>query len=143
MRHSRTTQDRTSISSIAALMEAQNNVQSLMARIMSIQGRPLNWDIQHLELQRTNRQLRDAGHNVAPDLVQFISQVQNCTARLTADFDEFLRHFEGQQHRHLHSQYRRPQLQQDQRQLRPRSNLGSVSPLLEVLQLFGQLLREA
>ena len=116
-----------------------------MARIMSIQDRPLNWDIQHLELQRTNRLLSDAGHNGAPDLVQFISQVQDCTARLTADFDEFFRHFEGQQHRHLHQQhtlFRRPQLQQDQRQLRPRSNLGSVSPLLDVLQLFGQLLHE-
>ncbi len=114
-----------------------------MARIMSVQDRPLIWDIQHLELQSTNRQLSDAGHNVAPDLVQFISQVQNCTARLTADFDEVLRHSEGQQHRHLHQQHRRLQLQQDQRQLRPHSTLGSVSPLLDVLQLFEQLLHSA
>ena len=144
VRHSRSTQDRTSISSIAALMEAQNNIQSLMARITSIRDRPLNWDIQHLELQRTNRQLSDAGHNVGhpPDLVQFVSQVQNCTARLTVDFDEFLRHSEGQ-HRHVHQQHRRPQLRQDQRQLRPLSNSGSVNPLLDVLQLFGQLLHEA
>ena len=114
-----------------------------MASIMSVQDRPLIWDIQHLELQRTNRQLRDAEHNVYPDLVQFISQVQDCTARLTADFAEFVRHSEGQQHRRSHQQNRRPQLQRDQRQLRPRSNLGSASPLLDVLQLFGQLLHEA
>ncbi|KAL0032832.1 hypothetical protein WJX77_001760 [Trebouxia sp. C0004] len=112
-----------------------------MAGIMSIQDRPLIWDIQHLELQRTDRQLSDAGHNGAPDLVQFISQVQDCTARLTADFAEFVGHFEGQRHRHP-QQNRRPQLQRDQFQLRPNSNLGSVNPLVDVLRLFEQLLHE-
>ncbi|DBB02014.1 TPA: zinc ion binding [Trebouxia sp. C0004] len=141
VRHSHTTRDRTSTSSTAALVEAQNNVQFLMAGIMSIQDRPLIWDIQHLELQRTDRQLSDAGHNGAPDLVQFISQVQDCTARLTADFAEFVGHFEGQRHRHP-QQNRRPQLQRDQFQLRPNSNLGSVNPLVDVLRLFEQLLHE-
>lgn len=63
VRHPHATEDRTSTSSTAALVEAQNEVQSLMARIMSVQDRPLIWDIQHLELQITNRQLSDAGHN--------------------------------------------------------------------------------
>ncbi|DBA66793.1 TPA: hypothetical protein ACH3X2_001935 [Trebouxia sp. C0005] len=141
VRHSRGTQDRTSIAGIVALMEAQNDIQSSMARIMSIQDRPLARGIQHLELQRTNRQPSNAGHGVAPDLLHFISQAQNCTARLTADFAELVRHSEGQQH--PYQQNRWPQLQREERQPRPRSSLGSLNPVLDVLQLFEQLLHEA
>ena len=173
--------------------DLQSNVQSLLARILSVEDRPLVWDFQQLELQRANQQLNDARSMAAPNLLQVMSQIQEYTASVTADFAEFTRQSEQQHQRQLQQQSRdqqqqsRPranssqdslgsllqgllcgqqQLQQQQNQdglhsllgmlqsgqqhlqqhpsqRRTHSSQDSLEPLLNVLQLFGQLFRES
>lgn len=124
--------------------DLQSNVQCLLARILSVENRPLVWDFQQLELQRANQQLNYARSVAAPNLLQVMSQIQEYTASVTADFAEFTRQSEQQQQRQLQQQSRQQQqlLHQQQSQQRPNSSQDSLGSLLQELLCEQQQLQQ-
>ena len=137
--HSRIPESYIDTTIMTGVGDLQSEVQSLLARIISVEDRPLVWDLQQLELRRANQQLADARSIAAPNLLQVMSDIQEYTASVTADFAEFMRHSERQQQT-LQEQNRQQQVQQQQSQQRLHSSQASLDPLIDVLQLFRQLL---
>ena len=129
--------------------DLQSNVQSLLTRILSVEDRPLVWDFQQLELQRANQQLNDARSMAAPNLLQVMSQIQECTASVTADFAEFTRQSEQQHQRQLQQQSTEQQQQlllqqqhQQHSQQRPNSSQDILGSLLQELLCEQQHLQQ-
>ena len=81
-----------------AVSELHNAIQTLMACIESLDGRPAAWDAQLSELQHIDLQLGSAMQVGQPNMWQFFQEIQGYTARVTADFAEYMRRREDQEH---------------------------------------------
>lgn len=81
-----------------AVSEPHNAIQTLMACIESLDGRPAAWDAQLSELQHIDLQLGSAMQVGQPNMWQFFQEIQGYTARVTADFAEYMRRREDQEH---------------------------------------------
>ena len=95
--------------SSAADSDLQSSIQFVMARIQSLDHRPLYWNAQISELQQASAQLDACRHGTVANPAQVIQQVQQYTDTVNAQLDEFLTQSEAreqQRQRHqVHQHY--------------------------------------
>ena len=92
----------------AAIGELQSSVQFVMARIDSLERRPLYWNAQMAELQAALEQLDACQHGTACNPAQVIQQVQLYTDTVKAQLDEFLTQTEAREQQRRAAEHRRP-----------------------------------
>ena len=92
--------------SIAAIDELQSSVQFVMARIDSLDRRPLYWHSQTAELQEALEALNACRHGTVRNPTQVIQQVQLHTDTVNAQLDEFLTQTEAREQQRRAAQHR-------------------------------------
>ena len=128
--------------SIDAIRQLQSNVQTVMVCIESLEDCPPGWQAQCLELLRVNALLEAGPQGAVSDRWQVIEQVQQYTDNVTADLANFIRHSEGQQQQVQRQVQQRQQVQQQQQvQQRQHGEPAGLEAVLDLLQLFQQVLR--
>ena len=90
--------------SSAAVGELQSSVQFVMARIQSLDHRPLYWNAQISELQQASAQLDACQHGLTANSAQVIQQVQQYTDTVNAQLDEFLTQSEAREQQRQRAQ---------------------------------------
>lgn len=90
--------------SSAAVGELQSSVQFVMARIQSLDHRPLYWNAQISELQQASAQLDACRHETVANPAQVIQQVQQYTDTVNAQLDEFLTQSEAREQQRQRAQ---------------------------------------
>ena len=83
--------------SMATIDELQSSVQFVMARIDSLERRPLYWSSQIAELQEALEALDACRHGTGRNPAQVIQQVQLYTDAVNAQLDEFLTQTEARE----------------------------------------------
>lgn len=83
--------------SMAAIDELQSSVHFVMARIDSLERRPLYWSSQIAELQEALEALDACRHGTGRNPAQVIQQVQLYTDAVNAQLDEFLTQTEARE----------------------------------------------
>lgn len=83
--------------SMAAIDELQSSVHFVMARIDSLERRPLYWSSQIAELQEALEALDACPHGTGSNPAQVIQQVQLYTDAVNAQLDEFLTQTEARE----------------------------------------------
>lgn len=81
----------------AGIDELQSSVQFVMARIDSLERRPLYWNAQISELQAALQQLDACQRGTVRNPAQVIQQVQSYTDTVNAQMDEFLTQSEARE----------------------------------------------
>ena len=81
----------------AGIDELQNSVHFVMARIDSLEQRPLYWNAQNSELQAALRQLDACQRGTVRNPAQVMQQVQLYTDTVNAQLDEFLTQSEARE----------------------------------------------
>ena len=122
-----------------------------MVCIESLEDCPPVWQAQCLELLRVNARLEAGRQGAVSDRLQVIEQVQEYTDSVTADLANFIRHSEGQQQQVQQrvqqrqqvqrQQVQQQQVQQQQVQQRQHGEPAGLEAVLDLLQLFQQVLR--
>ncbi|KAA6423160.1 MAG: zinc C3HC4 type family [Trebouxia sp. A1-2] len=90
--------------SSAAISELQSSVQFVMARIESLDRRPLYWNAQISELQQASAQLDACRHGSIANPAQVVQQVQQYTDTVNAQLDEFLTQSEAREQQRQQAQ---------------------------------------
>ena len=90
--------------SSAAISELQSSLQFVMARIQSLDHRPLYWNAQISELQQASAQLDACQHGTVAHPAQVIQQVQQYTDTVNAQLDEFLTQSEAREQQRQRAQ---------------------------------------
>lgn len=90
--------------SSAAVSDLQSSIQFVMARIQSLDHRPLYWNAQISELQQASAQLDACRHGTVANPAQVIQQVQQYTDTVNAQLDEFLTQSEAREQQRQRNQ---------------------------------------
>jgi len=90
--------------SSATVSELQSSIQFVMARIQSLDHRPLYWNAQISELQQASAQLDACRHGTIANPAQVIQQVQQYTDTVNAQLDEFLTQSEAREQQRQRNQ---------------------------------------
>lgn len=90
--------------SSAAVSDLQSSIQFVVARIQSLDHRPLYWNAQVSELQQASAQLDACWHGTIANPAQVIQQVQQYTDTVNAQLDEFLTQLEAREQQHQRAQ---------------------------------------
>lgn len=90
----------------AVIDELRSSVQFVMARIDSLERRPLYWNSQTAELQEALEALDACRHGTARNPAQIIQQVQLYTDTVNAQLDEFLTQTEAREQQRRTAEHR-------------------------------------
>ena len=90
--------------SSAAVSDLHSSIQFVMARIQSLDHRPLYWNAQISELQQASAQLDACRHGTVANPAQVIQQVQQYTDTVNAQLDEFLTQSEAREQQRQRNQ---------------------------------------
>ena len=130
----------TDVISPFAASESQIVIQTLMACIESLDGRPAAWDAQLSELQDIDLQLGSGMQTGQPNLLRLLQDIQGYTARVSADFAEYMRRREDQQ-RQESVQHEARQRQRRLRQYQQHAESDSIALLIDSMQQMREMLQ--